>query len=418
MIGARSDEGAASIPGRGAAGWRSLLFAYLALLAGAYLVRDHDLLRHAFWVIALAAAVLLLRADDYRALVRSSVGCLALVYLGWFGLSALWSEPRRIGVLDVALSGFAIAAFLVITVALLRRDPSFLRRLMLALVWVGGGAALVAMLWFYAHHEFPTERVEDFGIGGYFTRAGTMYGVAAVGAWWLLDREWRMPARRLALASCAGVLLAFVALAQARGAMLGLMLAALTWAIVTRQRALLALGLGVLAVLIGLQYAGVFGAYDLLARGFTLRLYTWADALARMPDALWLGYGIADPQTFILKHGETVIHPHTIMHPHSAFFGHQLQGGLVGTTIFVGLLAAAAKVGWRAWRKRADFLILTLVAFLVGNGLVDFGHFYSELDLEWFLFWLPIALAAGTEVTLKGLSAARPGERSPCGSPS
>jgi O-antigen ligase len=214
------------------------------------------------------------------------------------------------------------------------------------------------------------------------------------------------------------VLLAFVALAQARGAMLGLALAALTWAIVTRQRALLALGLAVLAVGLGLQYAGMFGAYDLLARGFTLRLHTWTDALARMPDALWFGYGIADPQTFILKHGETVIHPHTIMHPHSAFFGHQLQGGLVGTAIFLGLLAAAARVGWRAWREQDDFLILTLVAFLVGNSLVDFGHFYGQLDLEWFLFWLPMALAAGTEVTLKVLPPARPRDHSSCASPS
>jgi O-antigen ligase len=418
MIGARSDEGAGSILGRGAAGWRFLLFAYLALLAGAYLIRDHDFLRHAFWVVALAATVFLLRTDDYRALVQSSVGCLALVYLGWFGLSALWSEPRRISLLDVALSGLAIAAFLVLTVALSRRDHAFVRRLMLALVWVGAGAALIAMLWFYAYHEFPSERVEDFGIGGYFTRAGTMYGIAAVGALWLLDRERRAPAHRFALASCIAVLLAFVALAQARGAMLGLALAGLTWAIITRQRTLLGLGLAVLAIGIGLQYAGAFGAYDLLARGFTLRLHTWTDALARMPDALWLGYGVADAQTFVLRHGETVIHPHTIMHPHNAFFGHQLHGGLVGTAIFLGLVAAATRVGWRAWRERSDFLILTLIAFLVGNGLVDFGHFYSQLDLEWFLLWLPIALAAGAEITLKNLPAAPPGERSPCGSPS
>jgi len=416
MIEARSDEGMASIPGREAAAWRILLFAYLALLAGAYLIRDHDLLRHVFWVIAVAAAVFLLRAGDYRALSRSSVGCLALAYLGWFGISALWSEPRAIGLLQVAQSGIAIAAFLVLTGALSQRDPGFAHRLMRTIVWVGTAAALAAMLWFYAHHAFPTERVEDFGIGGYFTRAGTMYGIAALGAWWLLDHERPTPAHRIALILCLVVLLAFVALAQARGAMLGLTLAALTWAIVTRQRALLALGLGVLAVGVGLQYAGVFGAYDLLARGFTLRLHTWADALARMPDALWLGHGVADPQTFILKHGETVIHPHTIMHPHSAFFGHQLQGGLVGSAIFLGLLAAATRIGWRAWRERADFLILTLLAFMVGNGLVDFGHFYGQLDLEWFLFWLPVALAAGAEVTSRGLPAAPPGDHSPCGS--
>ena len=418
MIRARSDEGVESVPGREGAGWRILLFAYLALLAGAYLIRDHDLLRHVFWGIALVAAVLLLRAEDYRALVRSSVGCLALVYLGWFGLSALWSEPRTIGPLHVAQSGLAIVAFLVLTVALSQRDPGFARHLMRTIVWVGAGAALIAMLWFYAHHDFPRERVEDFGIGGYFTRAGTMYGVAALGAWWLLDRERPTTAHRIALVLCLVVLLAFVALAQARGAMLGLALAGLTWAIVTRQRALLALGLAVLVVGIGLQYADVFGAYDLLARGFTLRLHTWRDALARMPDALWFGYGIADPQTFILKHGETVIHPHTIMHPHSAFLGHQLQGGLIGSAIFLGLLAAAARIGCHEWRERADFLILTLLAFLIGNGLVDFGHFYSQLDLEWFLFWLPIALAAGTEVTSRSLPTAPPRERSPCGSPS
>jgi O-antigen ligase len=418
MIGARSGGEVEGVPGRVAGSWRILLFAYMVPLAGAYLIRDHDLLRHVFWAVALAAAVFLLRADDYRALVRSSVGCLALLYIGWFGISSLWSEPRTIGVLHVAQSGLAIAAFLVLTVALSQRDPGFVRRLIRTIVWVGAGAALIAMLWFYAHHDFPRERVEDFGIGGYFTRAGTMYGVAAVGAWWLLDRERRAPVHRAALAACLVVLLAFVALAQARGAMLGLMLAGLTWAIVTRQRALLALGLAALAVGLGLQYADVFGAYDLLARGFTLRLHTWTDALARMPDALWFGYGVADPQTFILKHGETVIHPHTIMHPHSTFVGHQLQGGLAGTALFLGLLGAAARIGWRAWRERADFLILTLLAFLIGNGLVDFGHFYSQLDLEWFLFWLPVALAAGAEATPRGLSAARPGDHSSCGSPS
>jgi O-antigen ligase len=394
---------------------RLLLVAYPTLLASAYLIRDHDLLRHAFYGLALAAVVFMLKADDYRALVRSSVGSLALLYLGYFGLSVLWSEPKTIGVPEVVLRGVAIAAFLVLTIALSRRDPEFVRRLMAAIVSVGAIAALAAMLWFYAHHEFPDERVEDFGVGGYFTRAGTMYGVAAVGAWWLLGREPQTPARRFALAVCFAVLLAFVALAQARGAMLGLALAGLTWAIITRQRVLLALGLAALAVVIGLQHAGIFGAYDLLARGFTLRLHTWTDALARMPDALWFGHGVADPQTFILKHGKTVIHPHTIMHPHNALFGHQLQGGLAGTAIFLGLIAAAARIGWRAWRERADFLILMLLAFLVGNGLVDFGHFYTQLDLEWFLFWLPIALAAGNEVALRGMPA-RAGERPACGS--
>jgi O-antigen ligase len=417
MIGARSDEGAESVPGREGAAWRALLFAYLALLAGAYLIRDHDLLRHVFWVIALAA-VFLLRVDDYRALARSSVGCLALLYLGWFGISALWSGPKTIGLLYVAQSGLAIAAFLLLTVTLSQRDTAFARRLMRTIVWVGAGAALIAMVWFYAHHDFPKERVEDFGIGGYFTRAGTMYGVAAIGAWWLLDRERQTPAHRIALVSCFVVLLAFVALAQARGAMLGLALAGLTWAVLTRQRALLAFGLAVVAIGIGLQYADAFGAYDLLARGFTLRLHTWTDALARMPDALWLGYGVADPQTFILKHGETVIHPHTIMHPHSAFFGHQLQGGLVGTAIFLALVAAAGWIAWRAWRERADFLILTLLAFLIGNSLVDFGHFYTQLDLEWFLFWLPVALAAGAEVGSRSLPTPRPRDHPSCGSPS
>jgi O-antigen ligase len=398
---------------------RLLLVAYPALLASAYLIRDHDLLRHVFFGLALAAVAFVLKAEDYRAVLRSSVGSLALLYLGYFGLSVLWSEPRAIGVPEMALRGLAIAAFLVLTVTLSQRDPEFVRRLMLAIVEVGALAALAAMLWFYAHHEFPNDRVEDFGIGGYFTRAGTMYGVAAVGAWWLLGRERRTPARRFALAVSFAVLLAFVALAQARGAMLGLALAGLTWALVTRQRTLLALGFAVVIAGIGLDYFDLLGAYDLLSRGFTLRLHTWTDAIARMPDALWFGYGVADPQTFILKYGKTVIHPHTIPHPHNIFLAHQLHGGLVGAAIFLALITAVGWVGWRAWYERHDFLILTLLAFLVGNGLVDFGHFYSQLDLEWFLFWLPTAIAAGTEVRLKALPPLRlTAERHPSGAAS
>ncbi|MGH6942837.1 MAG: O-antigen ligase family protein, partial [Geminicoccaceae bacterium] len=294
-----------------------------------------------------------------------------------------------------------IAAFVVLTVALWRRDPGFIRRLILAIAWVAGLAALAAMVWFYAHHAFPEERAEDFGIGGYYTRAGTMYAVAAVGAWWLLDREPLTSARRFALASCLVAMLAFVALAQARGAMLGLALAALTWALIMRRHGLLALGVAVVAAGMALDLAGLLGAYDLLSRGFTLRLQIWTDALARMPDAFWFGYGIAKPQTFILKHGQAIIHPYTIPHPHNVFFAHQLHGGLVGTAIFLGLIAAAARIGWRSWRQQRDLLILMLLALMIGNGLVDFGHFYSELDLGWFLFWLPIAIAAGTEIRLK-----------------
>ncbi|MGH6943494.1 MAG: hypothetical protein ACREH6_04630, partial [Geminicoccaceae bacterium] len=82
-----------------------LLVAYPALLASAYLIRDLDLLRHVFYGLALVAVALVLRVDDYRSLIRSSVGSLVLMYLGYYWLSVFWSAQGAAAIWGFTLRG-------------------------------------------------------------------------------------------------------------------------------------------------------------------------------------------------------------------------------------------------------------------------------------------------------------------------
>jgi O-antigen ligase len=115
----------------------------------------------------------------------------------------------------------------------------------------------------------------------------------------------------------------------------------------------------------------------------------WALALERSVTAPWLGYGIGDPQDFLIWGGQLLI-----IHPHNVLLAHLLVGGLPAVALFLVLVTLVLAVGLRVFLSKGDYLLIGLLVFVGVCGLVDLEVFLGPLDIEWLYFWLPIGLAA------------------------
>jgi O-antigen ligase len=181
--------------------------------------------------------------------------------------------------------------------------------------------------------------------------------------------------------------LAIVLMTQSRGAMLGCVVGGIVASLALPRRVLLT-AYGVVAV----ASAAILLAFPnwvhlLLVREDSYRLSLWAHYLELSRAKPWLGYGLDYDVSYQLN-------ATTIYTPHNILLAALIRGGLLGLVSLVVALAAALAAAIAAARRQ---WWLPLVVLVTASGLSSVDHelLPSTFSFYWYLFWLPLGLAAG-----------------------
>jgi len=206
-------------------------------------------------------------------------------------------------------------------------------------------------------------------------------GLAAV--WllhWLPRGRWMQVAWALSIA----LLGLFVVLSQSRGAALALLLTVVampTWCR-DRRTAVIAIGavVAALAVFFAMQSL-------MLARGVSYRPQIFMASLQMIAEHPWAGLGLG---------GDYKVFADNLYfdHAHNLFTHVTIELGLPGLLLWCGLWFG---VLWQAWKARDTLYGKGIIGMWVFSFLAmqfDAASLTGTPRAEWFISWLPIALAS------------------------
>ena len=220
-------------------------------------------------------------------------------------------------------------------------------------------------------------------------------------------QRWRIAAALLSVSMALGVVFSF-----ARGAWIGVFVAMLAVALLTRDRRLLAaIGVGIVGGLAALPFIKIERITSMF--NFTTpdntgvsRLKIWTAALRVLRDHPLTGIG-QDQFLYVDPKYEV---PHvrflTVSHPHNWVLDFWLRLGLPGLAWLVAALSLFTWHALRLWKAHKDTalgaLILGLIASMIDfavHGLMDMAYFTMDLALT---FWLTVGLLAIVERVTHG----------------
>ena len=179
--------------------------------------------RNLFYLTAVPLFLLSLPRLGYRDLWGSALARLALAYLGYFFIAALWSDGLTLPALGNLLRVTLLALLFFVTASLLAlRDRGFERRLYVWLSLVAGASLLAVFTALLAGTIVHEVRLGGFGIASHPVIGATLYGfVLLTSAFVLLPRSASWPARLLWL-GVVGLCTAFMLLSGSRGPLIAL----------------------------------------------------------------------------------------------------------------------------------------------------------------------------------------------------
>lgn len=369
---------------------------FIAVLCASFFL-DTRAHRNLFYLAALPVFLVNLRCFEWRWIGESRIAQLALAYLGYFVVSALWSDGLSWGaVADLLRVSLLVLLFFLTTLQLGMRAEGFHQRLF---HWYGAVAGLSLLAVFAASalgllsSEF---RLTGFGLASHPIIGATLYGVALLAAAFaLLPRApgWRL---RVAWLGVIALCIAFMLLSGSRGPLLALAAALAVGLVIADRR----LALAVAALLAAGAVLGLiadFRTIELLyERSQSGHFALWQQAWAAIAERPWLGHGSLADIDFVGKHGPA-------RSPHNLFLANHLYGGVPATLLLAGLLGLAAVQAWRARREQPALLVL--LVFGVAASLFDTRSLVQNLGREWITLWLPVGLLAAQEALRRGRGA-------------
>ena len=313
--------------------------------------------------------------------------CLALIGLAvWALISWSWSEAP----LREAKTMAYIALFILSFPILANGQPERVVRL---LQWGGLGLALIALVamvrfYFVLGHGW-TERLEGLGQLAHPILGAYAIGVACV---WMLHWVPQGRGMKMLWLLALGLLGGFVVLTQSRGAAVALLLTVLAMPLWRRDRRTVVIALA------GLIGAGVVFWYMqalMLERGSSYRPEIFMASVEMIKSHLWTGLGLG------MRYHVTSVGL-TFDHSHNLFTSVGIVYGLPGLIFWS---VAWFSVLFYAWRARTTVLGQGVIGVWVFSMLAMQFDAASLLDsprAEWFITWLPVALA--TLLTFKKAS--------------
>ena len=308
--------------------------------------------------------------------------------LQYLALSACWSESGSL-LLVPKFQGYA-ALILVFVVGLaisVRRYDQFL--VMLAALTLAA-AAVSASYSVYLHfalpeyQPLPERRLYALGRLSNPVISAAAYGFACMLGLWLLIQQQPM-LQRLILVGVLCLLGLVILLSDTRAVWLALGVGASTGvALCLRDRTLL--GFSVVFVVIGLVALLAIGWEDVARRGLSFRPEIWSEFVGRSVAAnpvFGVGSGTGSYwQTPAL----------TFKHPHSVFVSTFFFGGIVGLALFLGLLAACARLVQQAQDSTVRTLAAMLLSYGIVFGIFDGNNILTKIDYLWWLIWMPVGV--------------------------
>ena len=147
--------------------------------------------------------------------------------------------------------------------------------------------------------------------------------------------------------------------------------------------------LGVLTTdLIFFAIAALFVGPDLLfKRALSFRPEIWSEFVSRTIDSrVWIGLGMSANSEFQMP--ELLI-----QHPHSACIATFYYGGIVGLSLYLGLILKSISALNETGTTNVHLLAAMLLAFGLTATTFDGDEILTKVNYLWFLVWFPIGLA-------------------------
>lgn len=349
------------------------------------------------WTALLPAGIWLMRltgrpaattggSDRYFWITVAGTACYLAVLLVSTAAAGLEGKEGFLEQLWAAMLCVVCVAFLGLSH---RHDQGFARYLgrWIAVAASASSVMLVAAAW--ASDSFVFGRLHGVPALNWFLNPNAVGGVYAVIFAIVLGHGLRrkISARERLMTFAAALLpLAVVLLTQSRGAMLGCAAAILVAVVALPPR--LSLAFCGLAAAAG---AAILIAdprwFDILySRGDGQRLALWRHYLELSRERLWLGHGLDFDVAYRLGNG-------TIHTPHNILLAALVRGGLAGlfslAVALAGAVLAALSAARRGWWMPVTVLATSLVLTSVDHEMIP-----TEFGFYWYLFWLPLGLAA------------------------
>ena len=127
----------------------------------------------------------------------------------------------------------------------------------------------------------------------------------------------------------------------------------------------------------------------LLSRGDSYRPDIWAEILRRVADqGLWFGNGV-------LSDDSVPVGGLVMPHPHNLYLAVLFQGGIVGLTLFLSVIALSLRTLLAHLEEREAKLALGIFAIALPAYLLDGYELVDKIGWTWLLFWLPVAISTG-----------------------
>jgi O-antigen ligase len=308
---------------------------------------------------------------------------LAACFLAYYSASNLWG-----GTPDDTASALTHSAYILIYLGLLVSVLDSPRRNLLLCAVIAGITLLCLYLAWGDYHQIYTLR-ETSDINPGPRNVIDLAGYAALGI--ILSLMVFRDTQQKKVLLAIPLLFAFMVLTQSRGPLIAL-LAAL--ALTTSYRALNKKSvMFIVAAMIFTAGVVLWSSIgEMLITRFTqlyqqsfVRMSIWRHSFSLIEQAPFFGYGFDRELTFTNYTGEFI---HTT---HSLYLGALLKGGLVGFSLFAGLLTFGARlavVHLKAGRRLEAALYLFMLIFYCSQGMFVIAN-PAEF---WYLFWFPLAM--------------------------
>jgi len=237
------------------------------------------------------------------------------------------------------------------------------------------------------YQPLPEQRMYSMGRLRNPVIGALSYGFAMTLAIYMLFTE----SSRSVKSAYLGAVLIFttaIILTGSRGVYLAL-IASTSMAILLRypsNRKLQILGV-ITTVLIFSAIAALFLGPELLfKRALSFRPEIWSEFVSRTIDSnVWIGLGMSANSEFSMP--ELLI-----QHPHSAFIATFYYGGVVGLSLYLGLILKSISALNEPGSTNVHLLAAMLLAFGLTATVLDGNEILTKVNYLWFLIWFPIGL--------------------------
>jgi hypothetical protein len=314
---------------------------------------------------------------------------LALIFAAYATITSIWSPVPKTNFF--VIQWIVLATWLCGVSWLASRRRIHWHRIVEWLLLAGCLFGILNLLAFYGQNSFSS-RLEGAFVARNPNELGVLFGVLSLLAFcqWLKSDSLKQSTHYGLLMI---VLLVPLLLSQSRGALLALIMTSLMACFyigLSKQKLGILVGLGILcaaALVVGWSQVVVV-APDRFGSG--LRDIIWQEVFSRsVNEHLLFGIGLE-------KEGRIIIPDVDVFnHAHNVWLDTFYRTGLIG------LILALTHVFYVLQKFKPSEVLTPLYLWLMFGliaSMFDYRGFFWEIDLKWFLFWIPVGLISAMRI--------------------